>query len=127
MRLLQEAKQGKFDIVVVHTLDRWARNIGVRRLALQWLGECKTGFASVREDFDYTSPNGRMLMNMLGAYAEFFSDQLAVHVRKAQRHRASLGLPIGPVRSRGSTDAPPGLHGHRSRQGIRFGRPRRSP
>ena len=66
-------------------------------MALQWLGECKIGFASVMEDFDYTSPNGRMLMNMLGAYAEFFSDQLAVHVKKAQRYRANLGLPIGPV------------------------------
>ncbi|MFQ6026960.1 MAG: recombinase family protein [Dehalococcoidia bacterium] len=96
-RLLQDAKLGKFDIVVVHTLDRWARNLGAQRLALQWLGECKIGFASVMEDFDYTSPNGRMLMNMLGSYAEFFSDQLAVHVRKAQRHRAGLGLPIGPV------------------------------
>ena len=24
MRLLHDARQGKFDIVVVHTLDRWA-------------------------------------------------------------------------------------------------------
>jgi len=38
-----------------------------------------------------------MLMNMLGTYSEFFSDQLAEHVSKAQRRRARLGLPIGPV------------------------------
>ncbi len=44
------------------------------------------------EDFDYTSPNGRMLMNLLGSYAKFFSDQLAVHVRKAQRYRSGAGL-----------------------------------
>jgi site-specific DNA recombinase len=97
MRLLQDAKEGKFDIAVVHTLDRWARNLGVQSLALQYLGECGVGFASVTESFDYTSPNGKMFMNMMGSYSEFYSDQLAVHVSKSQRHKVSLGLPVGPV------------------------------
>src|SRR5687768_16718569 len=49
-QLLSDA--GKtFDLVAVHTLDRWARNVGVQRQALQRLGECGAGFASVTEDF----------------------------------------------------------------------------
>ena len=75
-------------------LDRWARNVGVQRQALQRLGDAKVGFASVTEDFDFTSPNGRLLLTMLGGVAEFFSDQLGVHVAKSQRHRADLGLPV---------------------------------
>lgn len=81
VRLLEDARQGKFDIVVVYTLDRWARNIGVQRLALSKLGECDVGFTSATEDFDYSSPNGRFLLTMLGGAAELYSDQLAVHVR----------------------------------------------
>jgi site-specific DNA recombinase len=29
--------------------------------------------------------------------SEFFSDQLGVHVKKAQRQRAESGLPVGPI------------------------------
>ncbi|MDA0735479.1 MAG: recombinase family protein [Chloroflexi bacterium] len=97
MALLEDAKAGQFDIVVVHTIDRWSRNVGVQRQALQMLGDAGVGFASVMEDFDFTTPGGKLMLTMMGGVAEFFSDQLAVHVSKAQRYRASIGLPVGPV------------------------------
>jgi site-specific DNA recombinase len=96
-RLIEDVRIGNFDIVVVHTLDRWARNIGVQRLAISKLGECDVGFTSVTEDFDYSSPSGRFLLTTLGGASELSSDLLAIHVRKSQRRRAELGLPIGPV------------------------------
>ena len=97
-RLLQDAEKGAFDIVVAHTLDRWARNVGVQRQALQRLGDANVGFASVMEGMDYTTPSGRLLLTTMGGVAEFFSDQLGLHVDKAQRQRvAVLGLPVGPV------------------------------
>jgi site-specific DNA recombinase len=82
---------------VVHTLDRWARNVGVQRQALQQLGEANVGFTSVTEQIDFTTPAGRLMLTMMGGVSEFFSDQLAVHVSKSQRERALSGLPIGPV------------------------------
>jgi site-specific DNA recombinase len=97
MTLLEDAKARQFDIVVVHTIDRWARNVGVQRQALQMLGDASIGFASVMEDFDFTTPGGKLMLTMMGGVAEFFSDQLAVHVSKAQRYRASIGLPMGSV------------------------------
>jgi site-specific DNA recombinase len=96
-RLLEDAKCRIFDIAVVHTLDRWARNGGVQRQTLQQLGEYDVGFASVMEDFDFTTPSGRLLLTTMGGVAEFFSDQLGMHVDKAQRRRAESGLPVGPV------------------------------
>src|SRR5919106_3877127 len=97
MALLEDAKAKQFDIVVVHTIDRWSRNVGVQRQALQMLGDAGIGFASVMEDFDFTTPSGKLMLTMIGGVAEFFSDQLAVHVSKAQRYRASIGLPVGSV------------------------------
>ena len=67
MALLKDAKAGLFDDVVVHTTDRWARNIGAQSQALQRLAEAGVGFASVNEDIDFTSPEGRLLLIMLGA------------------------------------------------------------
>ncbi len=78
-------------------IDRWARNVGVQRQALQRLGDARVGFASVSENVDFTTSHGKLLLTMMGGVAEFFSDQLAAHVSKAQRHRAGLGLPVGPL------------------------------
>jgi DNA invertase Pin-like site-specific DNA recombinase len=95
--LLHAASSGSFDVVIVHTLDRWARNIGVQRQALQRLGDSQVGFASVTENIDFTTPVGRLTLTMMGGVSEFFSDQLGVHVAKGQRERAETGLPVGPV------------------------------
>lgn len=81
--LLDDAAAGKFDFVVCPTLDRLARNVGVQRQALQRLGAAGVGFRSASEDIDFTTPAGRILLTMLGAASEFFSDQLAVHVAKS--------------------------------------------
>jgi len=95
--LLADARQRQFDVVVVHTIDRWARNVGVQRQALQQLGEANVGFASVTENIDFTTPAGKLMLTMIGGVSEFFSDQLAVHVSKGQRERAEQGRPIGPI------------------------------
>ena len=94
--LLRDAEAGQFDIVVVHNIDRWSRNVGVQRQALQRLVNAKVGFASVSEDIDFTTAAGRLLLTTMGGVAEFFSDQLGFHVKKSQRVRADSGLPGGP-------------------------------
>jgi len=97
MKLLEDAKKGYFDCVVVHTLDRWARNVGVQRQALKLLGECNVGFASVTEDFDFSTPSGKLLLTTMGGVSEFFSDQLGVHVKKAQKQMTESGLPVAAI------------------------------
>ena len=95
--LLEGATRREFDVAIVHTIDRWARNVGVQRIALQRLGDANVGFASVTENIDFTTPAGKLMLTMIGGVSEFFSDQLAVHVSKGQRERAESGLPVGPV------------------------------
>ena len=95
--LLAHARQQRFDVVLVHTLDRWARNMRVQTEALQILGDARVGFASVTESIDYTTPEGRLMLTMIGGFAEFFSAQLGRHVKKGVRQRAEHGLPNGSV------------------------------
>ena len=95
--LLADASRGLFDAVVVHTIDRWARNIRVQTEALQRLGGAGVGFVSLTESIDFSTPSGKLMLTMIGGFSEFFSDQLAVHVVKSQRQRADTGLPIGPI------------------------------
>ncbi len=95
--LLDDAELKRFDVVIVHTVDRWARNTGVQSQALQRLGTAGVGFVSVTENVDFSTPGGRLLLTVIGGVSEFFSDQLGVHVAKGQHQRAREGLNVGPV------------------------------
>ena len=95
--LIKHAEQLQFDVVVVHTLDRWARNMRVYVEALQILSDAGVGFVSVTEDIDFSTPMGRVMIAMLAAFAQLFSEQLGVHVKKAVRQRAEQGLQNGSI------------------------------
>ena len=94
--LLAAAERREFDVAVVHSLDRWARNMSVGSTAIGRLDKAGVGLASVVENLDFTTPHGRLMRNVIGSFSEFFSDQLGGHVVKAQRERAEAGLPVGP-------------------------------
>jgi len=94
--LLDATEAREFSVVVVHTLDRWARKAVVQVQACHRLGMSEVGFASVRENIDMTTPVGRLTLTLMGGINEFFSDQLGEHVKKAQRQRIAEGLPAGP-------------------------------
>ncbi len=97
LRLLADAERGEFDVVVVHTLDRLARKLSIQMQALARLAKAGVGFASVSDNFDATTPQGRLMLNQMGSYNEFFSDLLGIHVSKAFRLMAESGLTVGPV------------------------------
>jgi site-specific DNA recombinase len=96
-QLLKEAEQNQFDIVLVHSLCRWARRLRIQITALEILSKAKVDFVSVTEAFDSTTHQGRLMLNQMGCFNEYFSDQLGEHVKKAFRLKANSGLTVGPV------------------------------
>ena len=54
-------------------------------------------FQSITESLDYSNPQGRLLLQLLGSFAEFSSDMLAEHVKKGLKERAIQGLNLGSV------------------------------
>ena len=96
-KLLKDAEAHIFNVVIVHTRDRWARKSAVQAEALQRLGNANIGFVSVTENMDYTTPHGKWMLTMMGANSELASALIGIHVKKAQRQRAELGLPLGDI------------------------------
>src|ERR671919_1302016 len=96
-QLLEDASQGQFDVVVVHTLDRWARNQRVILESLAMLAEHQVALASLSENIDYSTPQGRLFIQMLGGFAQYFSDSLATHVSKGLTQRAIQGRHVGGI------------------------------
>src|SRR5450755_1933786 len=61
----------KSDVLVVWKLDRLSRSLRDVLTIMERLQEKKAGFRSLTEAVDTTTPAGRMMMQMVGAFAEF--------------------------------------------------------
>ena len=99
-QLLEDSGSGHFDVAVVHTIDRWSRNQRVLLESLSTLAKNNVSLASVTENIDYSTPQGKLFLQMLGGFAEYFSDSLGNHVSKGLSQRAisgrhTGGLPFG--------------------------------
>ena len=81
-RLLDQLRPG--DVVVVWKLDRLSRSLRDVLMIMDRLGEAVAGFRSLTEAIDTTTPAGRMMMQMVGAFAEF--------ERAMLRERTQAGL-----------------------------------
>ena len=96
-QLMEDMKKGEFEIVIVHTIDRWSRNLRVTLESLANLAMYDVALVSIAENIDYSTPQGRLLVQMLGSFAQFFSDMLGTHVSKGLDQRAVEGLHTGGI------------------------------
>ena len=96
-QLMEDAKKGHFDIVVVHTLDRWSRNLRVTLESLANLAMNDVALVSITENIDYSTPQGMLMTQLLGSFAQFFSNMLGTHVSKGLDQRATEGLHTGGI------------------------------
>lgn len=68
-RLLSQLRKG--DVVVVWKLDRLSRSLKDLLLTLEKIEEAGANFQSLTEAIDTASPAGRMMMQIVGSFAEF--------------------------------------------------------
>lgn len=98
-RLMQDARARKFDVVIVWKLDRFARSVRQLTDNLELLDQFGVRFVCVTQgiDTDKQSLGGRLLMQILGAIAEFERGLIAERVRagmaEARRRGKHLGRP----------------------------------
>jgi len=89
-RALDQVREG--DVLVVWKLDRLSRSLKDLLHILERLTEVGAGFRSLTENVDSTVPAGKMLLSMLGAFAEF--------ERSMVRERTRMGLQAARERGR---------------------------
>ncbi|HUS08313.1 MAG TPA: recombinase family protein [Bryobacteraceae bacterium] len=96
-RLLDQLRKG--DVLVVWKLDRLSRSLRDVLTIMERLGESGAGLRSLTEAIDTTTPAGQMMMQMVGAFAEFERAMLKERTRAgldAAREERRIG---GAVRS----------------------------
>jgi site-specific DNA recombinase len=95
--------QGKdFEVVIICKLDRMTRNVRDLGYLVQDIFE-KSGvaFSSIADNFDTTTANGKLVLNILGSVAQWERDiisertkEVLTHKRLVKRERAGV-VPLG--------------------------------
>jgi site-specific DNA recombinase len=86
-RLLDDAKAGKFDVVLVYKLDRLGRSLLVIVDAHDRLQTAGVSLRSATEPIDTSNPSGRLIFQMLASFAEYERETIGERTR-AGLHRA---------------------------------------
>jgi DNA invertase Pin-like site-specific DNA recombinase len=68
-RLLEQLRKG--DVLVVWRLDRLSRSLRDVLMIMERIHGAEAGFKSLMESLDTTSAAGKMMLSMIGAFAEF--------------------------------------------------------
>ncbi|WP_392712668.1 recombinase family protein [Rhizobium ruizarguesonis] len=95
-RLLDRLGTG--DVLVVWKLDRLSRSLEDLLMILDRIEKAGAGFRSLTENIDSTTASGRMMMHMLGSFAEF--------EREMVRERTQAGLRAARAQGRGGGRQP---------------------
>ena len=68
--LIQDAKKGKYDVLICYRLDRVARSVADFSDLIEELNRNNISFISVKEQFDTTTPMGRAMMYIASVFAQ---------------------------------------------------------
>jgi site-specific DNA recombinase len=88
---LEDARKGRFDLLLVFRVDRLARSVRSLALILEQLDQHGVAFRSATEPFDTTAAAGRMMVQMLGVFAEFERATLIERVVAGMEKKAAKG------------------------------------
>jgi DNA invertase Pin-like site-specific DNA recombinase len=102
-RMMQDAHERRFDVVVVWRFDRFARSVSHLLRALETFNSLGVQFVSLSEAVDTSTPMGKMDFTVLGAVAELERNLIVERVRAGLRHARANGKRLG--RPKKSVDA----------------------
>ncbi|AJS59244.1 recombinase family protein [Paenibacillus sp. IHBB 10380] len=97
LRLLEDAKAGKFKTVLIYNMKRLGRKARVTLDAIYQLEEYGVTIKSMTEPFDTSTPMGRFVITLLAGQAEFDRDTLLETLWHGANRVARLGQWLGGI------------------------------
>ena len=102
--MLKACAAGKHDAVAVWSLDRLGRSLRDLILTLDELQHGETAFVSLQQAIDSSSPAGRMMLGIVGSFAEFeramIRERTIAGLKRARKAGRKLGRPRVPYEKR---------------------------
>ncbi len=93
--LVADARRGRFDAVLVWKLDRLGRSLVHLVRLLEELRQLGVELISFSEGLDFTTPTGKLLYQVISAFAEFERESIRERVMAGMRNARARGKRIG--------------------------------
>lgn len=87
LRLLEDVKQNKIDIILVTKLDRWFRNIKEYQTTEEILKQHCCHWKTIYEDYDTSTANGQMVVNIMLAVNQSECDRDSERIKDVFAHK----------------------------------------
>lgn len=95
--LLNDCQSHRLDVIVIYKLDRLTRSVKDLGYLIELFGKCGVAFSSVTDNFDTTTANGKLILNILGSVAQWERDIISERTADALAHKKSELQVYGPV------------------------------
>lgn len=94
-KMLIDAKEKRFDVIICYRLDRISRNISDFSTLINQLDCLHISFISVNEQFDTSTPMGRAMMYIASVFAQLERETIGERVRDNMLELAKSGRWLG--------------------------------
>lgn len=91
-RMIQDAEKGNFDRIIFIKLDRFFRSVAEYHECMKRIAPVV--WSTTEEEYDLTTANGRMLVNMKLTIAELEADQTGERINIVNEYKVSTGQPL---------------------------------
>lgn len=89
--MIRFAESGACDIILVHKLDRFSRKLKDMIGIIDYFEDFNVALVSATEQFDLSTSQGKMMVNVMGSVNQWYLDNLAEEISKGKRQRAKSG------------------------------------
>lgn len=124
-QMLKDASQRRFDVVMAWAIGRLGRSLIDLLGTIQTLEACGVDLYLDQQSIDTTTPAGRLMLQVTGAFAEFERSMIRQRVRARLARAVQQGRQLGPAQDRSgqgkaNASASTGREGHhQSRARVR--------
>jgi DNA invertase Pin-like site-specific DNA recombinase len=93
--MLKDAQRRRFDVVMAWAIDRLGRSLIDLLSTIQQLETCGVDLHLDQQAIDTTTPTGRLMFQITGAFAEFERSMIRQRIRAGLRRAVEAGKQLG--------------------------------
>lgn len=102
--MLNDAKRRKFDVAMAWAIDRIGRSLIDLLTTIQELEACGIDLYLDQQSIDTTTPAGRLMFQVCGAFAEFERSMIRQRVKLGLKRAVAQGKQLGRPRVSGDIE-----------------------
>lgn len=93
--MLRDCRSRKIDVVLIWKLDRLFRSLSHLLIVLQEWKELGIELISLKDSLDMSSSAGKLLLHLIGCFAEFEADLIKARVNAGLENARKKGIRLG--------------------------------